>query len=73
MAQGGKDTADTQALLEKDDAASSTPPSDGKSTKEISMVARVSAALFYALASIMIMLINKQVLTGFKFPSFQVC
>merc|ERR1719412_661664 len=33
---------------------------------------RVSSAVFYALASFMIMVINKRILTVYKFPSFQV-
>jgi len=42
-----------------------------RATRETSLLSRVLAALFYALASIMIMFVNKQVLTGFDFPSFQ--
>ena len=33
---------------------------------------RVSSAVFYAVASFMIMVINKRILTVYKFPSFQV-
>ena len=33
---------------------------------------RVSSAAFYAFASFMIMVVNKRILTVYKFPSFQV-
>ena len=46
--------------------------SPSKNAKEVSQYAKVFAALFYAVASIMIMVVNKQVLTGYEFPSFQV-
>jgi len=60
----GQDAATQGATLAKE--------GQGRATREASRMAKVSAALFYALASIMIMLVNKQVLTGFKFPSFQI-
>jgi len=54
--------------------SSATSPSKGTvgSGKDVGLFTRGMAALFYALASIMIMVVNKQVLTGFRFPSFQV-
>ena len=36
------------------------------------MLLRIGAALFYGVASFMIMVVNKHVLTVHKFPSFQV-
>ena len=36
------------------------------------LLARIATAVFYAVASFMIMVVNKHVLTVHKFPSFQV-
>ena len=44
----------------------------GVSEQSRMWILRVSSALFYALASFMIMVINKRILTVYKFPSFQV-
>lgn len=65
---------DDQPLLDKESTSNATPTPNksSQSTKDVGLWARGLAALFYATASIMIMLVNKQVLTGFKFPSFQV-
>ena len=40
---------------------------------EKSLLMRVLTAVFYGAASFLIMVVNKQVLTVYKFPSFQVC
>jgi len=39
---------------------------------EKSLFMRILTAVFYGVASFMIMVVNKQVLTVHKFPSFQV-
>ena len=36
------------------------------------LISRIGAAVFYGVASFMIMVVNKHVLTIHKFPSFQV-
>ena len=72
--------ADTggSALTDEDSSRSVNKGSSGggdgasSASREASRVAKISAAAFYAGASIMIMVVNKQVLTGYKFPSFQV-
>ncbi len=46
--------------------------SGGVSEQSRMWILRVGSALFYALASFMIMVINKRILTVYKFPSFQV-
>lgn len=56
----------------EDSDQNDTPAKIAKEIKEASVYAKSLAALFYALASIMIMIVNKQVLTGYQFPSFQV-
>jgi len=62
---------DEEPLLAKDQQSSEGPAPTTASPVN-TLPHKILAALFYALASIMIMLVNKQVLTGFKFPSFQV-
>ena len=44
----------------------------GLSEQRQTWILRVSSAAFYALASFMIMVINKRILTVYKFPAFQV-
>jgi len=62
---------DEEPLLAKDQQSSEGPAPTTASPVN-TLPHKILAALFYALASIMIMLVNKQVLTGLKFPSFQV-
>ena len=43
-----------------------------ESTSSVSLAARVSAASFYAVSSVLIILVNKNILTVYQFPSYQV-
>ena len=45
---------------------------ESPSKKRSDLFARIGAAVFYGVASFMIMVVNKHVLTVHKFPSFQV-
>ena len=45
---------------------------ESPSKKRKDLLLRIGAALFYGVASFMIMVVNKHVLTVHKFPSFQV-
>jgi len=48
-------------------------PSPSKERAEYAeLMFKVAAALFYGVSSFMIMVVNKRVLTVYKFPSFQV-
>jgi hypothetical protein len=74
---------DRQRLLsvdDEDDAAESAEAGNAPSAadhahsqpQQYSLVSRVATALFYGTSSILIMIVNKNVLTGSKFPSFEV-
>lgn len=45
---------------------------ESPSKKRSELCAKIGAAVFYGVASFMIMVVNKHVLTVHKFPSFQV-
>ena len=48
------------------------PEADKADKADVQRLPKILSALFYAFASFMIMVVNKLVLTGHHFPSFQV-
>ena len=76
MKTSAEDGSDSEKLLAstspdgKEDAQTRQMPSGG-STKEDGLL-KLFTALFYAISSFLIMVVNKQVLTVHGFPSFQV-
>ena len=63
-------TEDNEKLIPALNATVIRTESPSKKRKDLLL--RVGAALFYGVASFMIMVVNKHVLTVHKFPSFQV-
>ena len=59
--------ANDNNIVEEDDQAK-----ESEKDKGASLIVRLSTAFFYAFASAPIMIINKQALTVYEFPSFQV-
>ena len=55
-----------------DSQESSNDDNQGITKLESSLFLRISSAAFYGTASFMITVINKRILTVYKFPSFQV-
>eukprot|EP00095_Tigriopus_kingsejongensis_P005908 maker-scaffold1166_size57906-snap-gene-0.7 protein:Tk05908 transcript:maker-scaffold1166_size57906-snap-gene-0.7-mRNA-1 annotation:"hypothetical protein TcasGA2_TC003250" len=68
----------TQALIAKETKSNTLRPAEAPQSRNIltmenphPLFTRLSAALFYGVASFMIMVVNKNVLTTQQFPSFQ--
>lgn len=61
-------TAECKNLLDPDSAANAL---DANNSRVVYMK-KVSSALFYGIASFLITVVNKTVLTSWKFPSFLV-
>ena len=64
-------TPETKALIPPQSISVVRTESPSKKSKN-DLFPRIAAALFYGIASFMIMVVNKHVLTIHKFPSFQV-
>ena len=48
------------------------PPESNIFGSHTELIKKILAALFYGISSVMIMIVNKTVLTHYQFPSFQV-